>query len=768
MKSVVYNLALSLLLLAGIASPSRSQSVLDPNDPIVNYNASNPPVEPPFGQIGKWVRTPMFSWNTAPYKAYIYKGVAFRLMFPRTYNPTANDGRTYPIMVFFHGLGEAGPITDNEFQLLHGGDYFRFSQESGQYDGYVLFMQSQGFWGQGHYDYAKELIDYMVTNNKVDPFRVAVSGLSAGGQGTWEMTLRHTSYVSAMLPMSSVAFFYRDSGVVNQLKFMPVWNAHGGLDGNPAPATAFNVRDSFLAAGANYRNVFYPELGHDTWNRTWNEPDFWSFMMIRPYSSNPWPLFGRTEFCPGETINTTIGVNQGFDEYQWRRNGIVIPGATTSTLNVTQTGEYAARVRRGALWSQWSPVPVNITIKAATVTPPIQVSGNASRAIPSINGANTVQLEVPDGFVTYEWQKEGSPVSLSNTRFLTVTTPGDYKVRVTEQFGCTSNFSPLFRVVDANGTPKPDAPTNLLAAAVSQTAIRLDWAENPNPTVNETNFEIFQATRSGGPYTVVGTTGPNVRTFTATGLSANVQYFFLVRALNATGVSTVTNEAAARTLTDATPPVSPINLVVSDITRSSVTLNWGASTDNVGIKRYEIFINGARAYVTTQTQFMITNLVPGTRYVMTVRAIDQSGNASPFSNQVTVTTTLGLRYRYYTFNGQWNVLPDFNTLTAVDSGWVQNVTLANRTQNDQFAFLWEGFIRIPVTGTYYFSTRSDDGSRLYLGSLGGTSSPYTFSGPSVVNNDGLHGVQDATSAPITLQAGVYPIAITFLSKAVMK
>ncbi|MBK8553437.1 MAG: hypothetical protein IPL53_21175 [Ignavibacteria bacterium] len=64
-------------------------SVLDPNDPVITYDPNNSPTEPPFGQIGKWVRTVRLNWNTTSFKPYIYKGVAFRLKFPKTYNPAA-------------------------------------------------------------------------------------------------------------------------------------------------------------------------------------------------------------------------------------------------------------------------------------------------------------------------------------------------------------------------------------------------------------------------------------------------------------------------------------------------------------------------------------------------------------------------------------------------------------------------------------------------------------------------------------------------------
>ena len=47
------------------------------------------------------------------------KAYPFRLHFPKTYNPSANDGKKYPVLVFFHGLGESDTsIYDNELPAL--------------------------------------------------------------------------------------------------------------------------------------------------------------------------------------------------------------------------------------------------------------------------------------------------------------------------------------------------------------------------------------------------------------------------------------------------------------------------------------------------------------------------------------------------------------------------------------------------------------------------------------------------------------------------
>ncbi|HZH96076.1 MAG TPA: hypothetical protein VEY06_09330, partial [Flavisolibacter sp.] len=482
MRRLVRTIVFMLLASAAVRQGAQAQSVLDPADPVITYNSATPPTQPAFGQIGKWVRSVRLGWNTTPYKAYIYKGVAFRLRFPATYNPTAVDGKKYPMLVFFHGLGEAGDIYDNEFQLYHGGQFFSNSVSNGTFDGYVLAIQSGSFFGAGHYQLVKELIDYMVTNNKLDAFQVSDNGLSAGGQGTWEMLINHPTYISAALPMSSNSIGYKEPAVVNIVKYTPIWNFQGGLDGSPAPATAEQVRDAILAAGGNYKHTNYPTLGHGTWNEAWSEPDFFPFIK-RAYAANPWTLTGRTEFCPGDPITATLGLQVGFNAYEWRKDGVLIGGATGNLLQITGTGIYSARVQRNGLWSEWSRTPVHIKIKAPTVSPSIIVSGLASKVLPSLDGSTTVKLEVPAGYATYDWQREGNPTTLSTSRYLDAG-PGIYKVRVTEQFGCSSGFSNLFTVVNANGPNKPDPATNLIVTTLSQTSLKLDWSDNPTSVFN--------------------------------------------------------------------------------------------------------------------------------------------------------------------------------------------------------------------------------------------------------------------------------------------
>jgi uncharacterized delta-60 repeat protein len=117
--------------------------------------------------------------------------------------------------------------------------------------------------------------------------------------------------------------------------------------------------------------------------------------------------------------------------------------------------------------------------------------------------------------------------------------------------------------------------------------------------------------------------------------------------------------------------------------------------------------------------------------------------------------TNGLNYKYY--EGSWTTLPDFTTITPVQMGQTATIDISKRPagKNDNFAFVWEGYINIPSPGTYTFETVSDDGSKLYF------NSKYVPTAIATVNNDGLHPAISAKATVSIAIAGTYPISITF-------
>ncbi|WP_179352534.1 endonuclease [Winogradskyella vidalii] len=90
---------------------------------------------------------------------------------------------------------------------------------------------------------------------------------------------------------------------------------------------------------------------------------------------------------------------------------------------------------------------------------------------------------------------------------------------------------------------------------------------------------------------------------------------------------------------DTEAPSNPTNLVASNPTDNSIYLSWTASTDNVEVTGYDIYIDGNYTFSSNNTTATATGLISETEYCFTVKAKDAEGNESNFSNQDCATTT---------------------------------------------------------------------------------------------------------------------------------
>uniref|UniRef100_UPI001364594C fibronectin type III domain-containing protein n=1 Tax=Aquimarina megaterium TaxID=1443666 RepID=UPI001364594C len=96
---------------------------------------------------------------------------------------------------------------------------------------------------------------------------------------------------------------------------------------------------------------------------------------------------------------------------------------------------------------------------------------------------------------------------------------------------------------------------------------------------------------------------------------------------------------------DTQAPTNPSNLTASNITSSGATLNWTASTDNVGVTQYNISIGGNSVGTSASPTFNVTGLSPLTNYNASVTAQDAAGNISG-SATVSFTTLEGSGVTY--------------------------------------------------------------------------------------------------------------------------
>lgn len=87
------------------------------------------------------------------------------------------------------------------------------------------------------------------------------------------------------------------------------------------------------------------------------------------------------------------------------------------------------------------------------------------------------------------------------------------------------------------------------------------------------------------------------------------------------------------------PPSTPTGLVASSVTSTSAHVAWDASTDDVMVKNYVLYLNGTRYGVVDTLFHDFVGLSPSTAYAVRVQAVDLGDNYSEMSAVLNFTTS---------------------------------------------------------------------------------------------------------------------------------
>lgn len=700
------------------------------------------------------------------------------MLYPKGYDATSN--KKYPIIIVLHGLGEGGRrgldprfpaystsdprYLNNDHQLFHGGRQHlaavnRNPADSRAFPGFVIFPQNNVFWAGNDQDNVISLLDAVLKIYPIDVNRVYLHGYSAGGGGVWRIAEKRPDLFAAILPMSSV-----HSGIdASKIVHLPIWHFQGGFDENPTAQSAQALQQKLVAAGATPRYYEYVNGGHGIWDKAYAEPDFFSWMLGK-HKTDIHTYYGKTEVCPGESVNIRLGVSVGFSVYQWKRevNGeeTILATSTNNELTADTYGKYFVRFSRvenprSEDWTPWSK-PVTIKEKALTATPTIEATNTT---LPTPGGIKKAELVVADSFATYRWFKDG--ILLDGAAFsesiISVGEPGSYTVSVTEAGGCNSLLSAPVIVTYNGSESEINQPKDLVATSLSETEIALQWKDD---AANETGYEIYRSTESGTNFKFVKKTQKDITQFNDQNLDAGQAYYYIIRGVNNFGSSPYSNEATATTLDDVLVPSTPQNLRYFTESTQTIVLTWQASTDNVGVEEYQIYVNGVLSATTKGTSFSMENLEPNQAFTIYIVARDKSGNASMPGNQITAYTVFeGLAYKYYEA-GIWEKISDYENWAVAKQGFIENFNIGTEAEGgvrpnaqiSYFAFDFSGFLYIEREGNYQFSLRAAAGSIL------------TIDGRVIANNDGMHGDSTVTSTTRFYAKGAHPIFIQFYDR----
>lgn len=202
-------------------------------------------------------------------------------------------------------------------------------------------------------------------------------------------------------------------------------------------------------------------------------------------------------------------------------------------------------------------------------------------------------------------------------------------------------------------TQAPSSPATLAVTTTTSNSISIDWANSTDlggGTV--AGYKVFRSATQTGTYAQVGTAATS--DYTDMGLGATTTYWYKVTAYdNATPANESAQSSAISGTTlvgssDSIAPTVPAGLMEVAKSAVSVTADWTASTDNVGVVRYELQAytgwNGVGTLINTfnvtppQTAETVTGFTANTSYSLKVRACDLVNNCSAWSSWLNTTT----------------------------------------------------------------------------------------------------------------------------------
>jgi chitodextrinase len=259
---------------------------------------------------------------------------------------------------------------------------------------------------------------------------------------------------------------------------------------------------------------------------------------------------------------------------------------------------------------------------------------------------NIITVGTPTGSVTTDLGGGDNLVDYLNAQYAAGAGSGDFIfIRLNSDVIDESSYR-YYRVETANSSnppvltfdtntaaadaQAPTVPSSLAASNVTATTVDLSWSASSD-NVGVTAYRIYQD--SVYLQSVTGTTA------TVTGLSQSTGYSFTVTAMDAANNESSTSSAVSVTTADGEAPTIPTGLDSSNVTASTVDLSWNASTDNVSVTGYKVYVNGANPISVSGTSTTIDSLTSNTTYSFSVTALDSAANESLYSDEEIVTTS---------------------------------------------------------------------------------------------------------------------------------
>jgi dienelactone hydrolase len=258
--------------------------------------------------VGPMPGGPVATTSLADFQPFSYTApdetvMPYRLFVPPDYDPQ----RKYPLVVWLHGAGEVG--TNNTGPASHVVAHRLAARaKDPQYSSLVLVPQTHtGFgtgWTLSALSAVMDIIGLLEDQYSIDVNREYLTGMSMGGQGTWNFITHYPDKFAAALPVAGAGH----PEVAEFIKHIPLWAFHSLADELSPVSESREMIDALRAVGGNPRYTEYPFGTHgSSFNDTYSEPQLYDWMYAQA--------------LPAASDYNQDGVIDAADYVVWRKSG---------------------------------------------------------------------------------------------------------------------------------------------------------------------------------------------------------------------------------------------------------------------------------------------------------------------------------------------------------------------------------------------------------------------------------------------------------------
>ena len=196
--------------------------------------------------------------------------------------PTYDGNELVPTILYLHGSGARG--TDGRAQLEHGlAEAIR--AKSLDFPFLVIFPQAregeEWMADTAGGRRALAILDQVQADYRVDPDRIALTGVSMGGAGTWSLAAADPHRWSAIVPICHGG----DTASAAKLVGVPCWCFHGAADRMIPPQQSRDMVEAILNAGGRPLYQELPGVGHnDCAARVYGMNDLYEWLQTQSHS----------------------------------------------------------------------------------------------------------------------------------------------------------------------------------------------------------------------------------------------------------------------------------------------------------------------------------------------------------------------------------------------------------------------------------------------------------------------------------------------------